>query len=109
MSDDAVTLGGNIQLVGFSELDSGTQIVLKKIIGNYARRYSEIYPGFELLKLQMKTIHEREKSEKYEIHGMVIGNGKHFNATVDDMNLFFALDKVLKKVESEIGHAVHHN
>lgn len=108
MTEDTVTLGGNIELAGFRELDGGSQIILKKIIGNYARRFSEICARFELLKLQMKKIHETEKSEKYEIHGFVLDNGKHYSSTRADLNLFFALDKVLKKLEAEIEHAQGH-
>ncbi|MBI4439122.1 hypothetical protein HY640_04275 [Candidatus Woesearchaeota archaeon] len=102
-TEDTVTLGGNIQLAGFNEVDGGSKVILKKIIGNHARRFTEICNRFELLRLQMKKIHEREKSTKFELHGMVIDNGKHYNASMSDMNLFFALDKVLKKLESEIG------
>lgn len=102
-AEDTVTLGGNIELAGFKDLDGGSAVILKKIIGNYARRFSEICEKLELLKLQMKRIHEREKSEKYELHGFVIDNGKRYTASVADANLFFALDKVLKKLESEIG------
>ncbi|MBI2133453.1 hypothetical protein HYU11_02110 [Candidatus Woesearchaeota archaeon] len=103
MTEDVVTLGGNIELSGFRDFDGGSQIILKKIIGNYAKRYSELCNKFELLKIQLKKIHEREKSEKYEIHGMILDNGKHFNASTSDLNLFFALDRVLKKLENEIG------
>ncbi len=103
MTEDTVTLGGNIELSGFHDFDGGSQIILKKIIGNYAKRFSEICDRFELLKLQMKKVHEREKSEIYEIHGMVLDGGKHFNASTSDPNLFFALDRVLKKLENEIG------
>ncbi|MBI2141882.1 hypothetical protein HYU15_00135 [Candidatus Woesearchaeota archaeon] len=102
-AEDTVTLGGNIELAGFRELEGGSAVILKKIIGTYARRFSEICEKLELLKLQMKRIHEREKSEKYELHGFVIDNGKHYNASVADANLFFALDRVLKKLESEIA------
>ncbi len=103
MTEETVTLGGNIELAGFKDIDGGSAVVLKKIIGNYARRFSEICNKFELLKLQMKKVHEREKSEIYEIHGFVLDNGKHYSSHISDPNLFFAVDKVLKKLEAEIG------
>ncbi len=103
MTEETVTLGGHIELAGFHDIDGGSQIILKKIVGNYAKRFSDLCAKFEMLKLQMKTVHEREKSEKYEIHGMVLDNGKHYNASAADVNLFFALDSVLKKLESEMG------
>ncbi|MBI3033690.1 hypothetical protein HYY72_00850 [Candidatus Woesearchaeota archaeon] len=108
MTDDTVTLGGNIELTGFRDVDGGSVIIMKKIIGNYARRFSELCPGFDVLKLQMKKIREREKSESYEIHGMLVDKGRHYNASISDMNLFFALDKVLKKLENELSHHSSH-
>lgn len=99
---DTVELGGNIELTGFSDLDGASLIVLKKIVGNYARQFSEKFKKFEKLSLTMKKVHEREKSEKYELHAMIIDGGKNYNAEVTDRNLFFVLDKVLKKVEKEI-------
>lgn len=35
---DTLELGGNIQLTGFSELNGGQMIVLKKIVGNYCEK-----------------------------------------------------------------------
>lgn len=101
--EDKVTLGGNIELSGFREIDGGSMVVLKKIIGNYAKRFSEICSKFELLSVKMKKVHEKERSEKYEIHAMVMDNGQPYNAELTDMNLFFAVDKALKKIESEIA------
>lgn len=101
---DVVELGGNIELSGFKEVDGATMIVLKKIIGNYARKFSETCMKFERLSVIMKKVHEREKSEKYEIHAKVLDNGTPFAAVVTDFNLFFAVDNALKKVEHEIHH-----
>ncbi|MBN2454408.1 hypothetical protein JXB11_02580 [Candidatus Woesearchaeota archaeon] len=102
-SDDTVSLGGSIQLTGFRELDRSSSIILKKIVGNYARRFSEICQQFESLQLTMKPVHEREKSEKYEIHALLKDKGQNYAADVTDRNLFFAIDSALKKVESEIS------
>ena len=35
-----IELGGNITLVGFKEMGFGELIVVKKIVGNYARKLS---------------------------------------------------------------------
>ncbi|MFH1182069.1 MAG: hypothetical protein V1702_03875 [Candidatus Woesearchaeota archaeon] len=100
---DTKTLGGNIQLTGFSDLDKSSMIILKKIVGNYARRFSEICQKCDDLHLTMKPVHEREKSEKYEIHVLLTAKGQNYAAEVIDRNLFFALDSCLKKVENEIS------
>jgi len=103
MDDDTETLGGNIQISGFKELEPAQMIVLKKIVGTYARKFSNKCNKFELLKLSMKKVHSREHSEKYELHVMVVDDGKQYTSTVTERNLFFALDAALKKVENEIS------
>lgn len=100
--EDAVVLGGNIELSGFSELDGGSIIIIKKVVGNYAKKFSERCSKFEKLSVTMKRIHEREKSEKYELHIKLMENGKPITAEITDRNLFFALDSVLKRVEGMI-------
>lgn len=101
--DDTVVLGGNIELSGFSELDGGSMIILKKVVGNYAKKFSERCSKFEKLSVNMKTVHEREKSEKYELHAKLLDNGNPSTSEVTDRNLFFALDSVLKKIENMIS------
>lgn len=98
----SLQLGGNIELSGFSGIDFATMIVLKKIVGNHAKRFSEICPKFEKLHLNLKKVHHTEGSDKFEISGTVVDNGKHYNAESTDRNLFMTIDQVLKKIESEI-------
>jgi|SRR3989344_192605 len=101
MTDD-MQLGGNIQLSGFREIDGSSMIVLKKIIGNHARRITELAKKMETLHVTLKPIHEREKSEKYEVHGRVLDDGKMYTSEVVDRNLFVAVDSVLKKIVNEM-------
>ncbi len=96
-SDDGIELGGNIQLVGFKELDSANMIVLKKIIGNYARKFSEVCERFEKLTVSMKHIHGEHG--KYQIQVKLLDNGKPHNSEHIDHNLYVALDAALKKIE----------
>lgn len=101
--DDNIQLGGNIELAGFKDIDGASMVVLKKIIGNYARRMSDISEKFESLHVTMKSVHETEKSEKYEIHAKLISNGKPFVSEVVERNLFIAVDNSLKKIVNEIS------
>ena len=101
--DDIKELGGNIQLAGFRDIDSSSMVILKKIIGNYARRMTELAEKFEKLHITMKPVHQREKSEKYEIQAKLISNGKPFVSETVDRNLFVAVDDSLKKIVSEIS------
>ncbi len=103
MNDDTLSLDGNIQLTGFRDVEPAMMIVIKKLIGNNARHFSTKCSKFELLRINMKKIHEKEHTEKYEVHAMVVDNGKQYTATVTERNLFVALDSSMKKVENEIS------
>lgn len=102
MDEETHKLGGNIELTGFRAIDSSSMIVLKKIIGNHAKRISELTKKLETLHITLKSVHEREKSEKYEIHAKVIDDGKVYASEVTDRNLFAAVDSVLKKIVNEL-------
>ena len=100
--EDLLQLGGNIQLTGFSSLDGGQMVVVKKIVGNYAKKLSEMCNKFESLAVTMKPVHETEASKIYEIHAKCMDNGKPITSAVDDRNVFIALDSALKKVENSV-------
>ena len=98
--DETLELGGNIELKGFGDLDKSSMVIIKKIAGNYAKKFSEKNKGFSKLSLTMKQVHEREKGSKYEIHGKLLVGGKPKTAELTDRNLFYAIDRVLKKLEN---------
>ena len=100
-NQDILKLGGSIELSGFRSLNGGQMIILKKIVGNYARRFSDKSTNFELLHLHMKTVHERETSELFEIHAKLIDNGRNTSSQVTDRNVFVAVDSALKKIEEQ--------
>ena len=102
MDEESHKLGGNIELSGFRDIDVSSMIVLKKIIGNHARRLSELSQKMETLHITLKPIHEREKSEKYEVHAKLNNNGKLYVAESVDRNLFVAVDDVLKRISREM-------
>ncbi|MBS3100681.1 hypothetical protein J4204_00945 [Candidatus Woesearchaeota archaeon] len=102
MDEETHKLGGNIELAGFRDVDSSSMIVLKKVIGNHARRLSELAKKMETLHITLKPIHEREKSEKYEVHAKLNDNGKVYAAEAVDRNLFVAVNDVLKRIQSEM-------
>ena len=101
MDDETQQLGGNIELTGFSSVDGGTMIVLKKIVGNYAKKFSG-FNNFEKLKLVLKPVHEGEKLHKHEVHGHLTIDGHYYSSHYIDHNVFVAVDTVLKKMENEI-------
>ncbi len=96
-NSETQVLGGNIELTGFRELDGGSMIVLKKIIGNYARRFSDTY-GSEKIELSMS-----KTSDMFSLTGSVFCKGQKITAVHSDKNIFFLVDAVLKRIEQEIS------
>ncbi|MBS3171543.1 hypothetical protein J4449_02950 [Candidatus Woesearchaeota archaeon] len=93
-----IELGGNIKLIGFNELDSGSLIVVKKITGNYARKISEkINSNLDELSLELKN-----SDAQKGINSNLKVKDKTINAEVTDVNLFYALDKALSKLLKEV-------
>ena len=90
---DKIILGGVIELIGFKDIDPGTFIVLKKIIGNYTRTFSDKHKEFEKLILN-KDGKELKAELKFK--------KESFDAKSNVDNLFIALDAVLKDVENKV-------
>jgi hypothetical protein len=97
--DEDMELGGNISLSGFKEVKPAELIVVKKIIGGYARKFSDSLNNYESLRIYLKAVHKTPGSEKYEIHGKLLFDGNLKVSEIVDRNLFVALDSVLKKLE----------
>lgn len=92
-------LGGNIELSGFRMLDGGSMIVLKKIIGNYARKFADNHHSEKL------HLHLARESDTYALTGSVHIQGQAVTATHADKNVFFVVDTVLKKLETQLRDA----
>jgi len=94
---ETIKLGGNIELTGFSELDGGSIIVLKKIVGSYARKFSDSSKDFEKVVLELN-----EQGNELEINAKIVVSGKEKSANAKDKNLFVAVDSVLKELEKKL-------
>lgn len=94
---ETIKLGGNIELTGFSDLDGGSMIILKKIVGSYTRKFSDSLKDFEKLILELN-----EQGNELEINAKLMVGGKETSANTKDKNLFVALDSVLKELEKKI-------
>jgi len=95
---ETIELGGNIQLVGFSGLENSQLIVLKKIIGNYARKFADNIKGYEMLTLTNKDIHGKSK---FEVHGKLMIAGKPVTSECTLNNVFMSVAEVMKKLETQ--------
>jgi len=98
LENETLVLGGNIELSGFRQIDRASMVVVKKIVGNYVKKMADMTEKLEKVSIVMNPVH----NSQYELHAKLIDNGKVFVSEVIDRNVFFALDKVLSKIESSI-------
>lgn len=91
-----------IQLAGFRDIDSSAMEIIDKNLQHHARRIAELAEKEAKLHVTLKPIHEREKSEIYDIHAKVADGGKIYASHVTDRNLLAAVDKALQKVINEM-------
>lgn len=100
--DEDINLGGSIILSGFKEIDGGSMIILKKMIGNSVRKISDKNSGFEQLKIHMKSLHEIGDNKKYEIKGKVLNNGNPINSETTNKNIFIGVANLLEGLEKQL-------
>jgi len=94
-----IELGGNIKLDGFRELDPPSLIIIKKLVGNYAKRIGEDATPFSELMLQLKESNEKER--KHTLVASLITDKKKFSSESTEQNLFFAIDTVLNGIYTD--------
>ena len=94
--------GTEIQLAGFRDIDSSSMDIVDKNIQAHARRIAELSEKEARLHVTLKPVHEREKSEIYDIHAKVTDGGKVYSSHVTDRNLFVAVDKAFQKIINEM-------
>lgn len=100
--NEKLSLGGNIELVGFKQVSMSEVVVVKKLVGSYTRKIQESCKNFQGITVYLKEIHKIEASSKNEIHVKALDDGKVFTSEVIDKNVFVALDSALKKVLAEV-------
>lgn len=105
--NESVSLGGNIELVGFKQVSLADVVVVKKLVGHYTRKIQEHSQNFEKIQISLKEIHKIDDNSKHEIHVKVLEGGKSFHTEVVDKNIFIALDSALKKILAEVTHNSH--
>ena len=83
-----IELGGNIKLENFENLDPIKLVVVKKVVGNYAKKISEKHP-FQELKLVLTADNE------FKVDSILTKENKETRASSSDKNLFYALNQAL--------------
>ena len=79
-------LGGSITLDGFDSVEPGALVVVKKIVGTYAKKFSE--------KKEFKRLTVTLKGE-FKVRADIDGS----SAEEESNNIFFALTGALDKVK----------
>lgn len=94
-------LGGNIVLSNF-EMDGQEMVIVKKLVGNYAKKIGNLCP-YEELKLEMKTSN-KGKTKKFEVKGLAIFTGNRVTSESTGFNPFVLINEVLNKMLAEVQH-----
>ncbi|MEM4396454.1 MAG: HPF/RaiA family ribosome-associated protein [Candidatus Woesearchaeota archaeon] len=102
---EELKLGAKISLVGFKEIPRAEMQIVKKILGNYLNaleRYSEVTG----LSITLRILHNSEKQgevKRYELKAQLNSKLGTFHSDAMDVNLFSALDELLKKIEKQMS------
>ncbi|MBL7054353.1 hypothetical protein ISS05_01190 [Candidatus Woesearchaeota archaeon] len=93
--EDVIKLGGSIELVGFKGVDMAQMVVVRKMVGNYAKTMSEKNTGFSKLMVSLS------KETDYKITAEMTAD-KAYVGEDTGTNLFVAFDSALKKVIEQL-------
>lgn len=91
-----------IELVGFSEYEPSTMHIIKKSIGTAAKHIFARSDDIQEFKITNKVIREKETSEMYEVHILIIDKGQRYAASITDRSLPLAVEKVVNKIENSL-------
>ena len=92
-----IELGGNRKLKGFSEIDNASLIVIKKIVGNYAKKLAETTDDFQNLILSL----ESKTPKDFKINIEFQKTSENLNSEIQGENLFFTLSKALEGIKTK--------
>lgn len=90
-----IELGGNIKLDGFENLEPALLIVVKKVVGNFARQYSEKTNVKELLI-------NLEDKEKNKVSVKLQCDKEDIEESGKGDNLFYTLNGLLVKIKGKL-------
>lgn len=102
---EELKLGAKISLVGFKEIPRAEMQVVKKIVGNYLNAF-ERYTEVSGMNISLKIVHNSEKQgevKRYELKAQLNSKLGTFHSDAMDINIFSALDDLLKKIEKQMS------
>jgi ribosome-associated translation inhibitor RaiA len=102
--DKLIDLDKKISLIGFSDENDATMVIVKKMVDNHVRKVIDGTFKFQSIAVSMKKIHQHADSKggKVEIHVKLNDGGKLYTASVVDFDLYVAIDSVFKKIATEL-------
>jgi len=92
-AEGTMTLGGGIELTGFSGIEKAQLVVVKKMVGNYVKEISEKAKKFEKVAVSLT-----KEGDNFSIHAELTDEGNQITADAAENNLFMALNKALQGV-----------
>ena len=96
------TVSPTIELSGFKDIDSSSREVIRTNVERHVKKLAVHTKNMQNLHITLKVLHQREKSEIYDIHARLKDNGKFYVSHTTDRNLFAAIDTALEKLVHEI-------
>ena len=95
-----ITLGKNVQLIGFEKLERAELDIVKKILLKYLKRI-EHEVAYTLLKIRLKQ-HQKGKMFSHELNADLIVGGRIISASLQYKNLYNGFNLVMRKLLSGI-------
>lgn len=91
-----------LEFAGFRKIDDSSMMIVRAATERHARKLASYAKKMEYLHITLKTLHEREKGEIYDIKARLKDGGKIYVSHASDRNLFIAVDKALEKLAHEL-------
>ena len=91
-----------VELSGFKEVDSSSREVIRTNVERHVRKLAVHTKNMQNLHITLKVLHQREKSEIYDIHARLKDDGKFYVSHTTDRNLFAAIETALEKLMHEL-------
>jgi len=97
----------NIQILGLDDFNETEREVVEEFSMKYYKKIERDLPG--VLRIHAKKHDKTGERCKYSFHAKIQAPNNLINVMDDDWDLHKALNKVLKKVESQIKHKFKKN
>lgn len=103
--DINITLGKNLELIGFDKLEAAEMDVINKLLLKYVPRIQD-QVAFNVLRIRLKQT-QKGKNFKHELDAdLIITNREIINASLEYKNIYNGFNIIMKKLLAGIEHHV---